>query len=400
MEDIKKVLLVCSIYKPNIGGVETAINDLARLYKKMGIKTVILTKKYPLNTSEHEFINGIPVWRIQRPKTEKEFMQTIDWLKKHEGYLKSDVVHIMGIRRPLPIFSLLLSRLWNVPFVVTFSGGDIPEPKDLESLDLWKEGKEMVPNAILQADWLTAFSNYTKRLARNIIPLLTNVSVIYAGTNLSEIRKVKKAKIDYKYFFTARRLVPPKGIDILIKAFDKARKELPEDVQLLIAGTGSEEKNLKQLVKSLNVSRNVHFLGNLSHKDMCSYMKSAIAHICPSIAESGGTVNFEAQASGCLAIGSDVGGIPEYIINGKTGYTFPSEDYNTLAGLLILSFTKIAERKRLIENAKIYIKKYDNHYFAKKYIAGYIKTKRRMIKNKFRPWSNLTSNMWKELNNK
>lgn len=399
MKDIKKVLLVCSIYKPNIGGVETAINDLALFYKKMGIKTVILTKRYPLFTSEYEHVGGIPVWRIKRPKTKKEFMQTVDWLKKHEKYLKSDIVHIMGIRRPLPIFSLLLSRLWNVPFVVTFAGGDIPEPKDLESLALWKEGKETVRNAIFQADWITAFSNYTKRLAQDIIPLLTDVSVIYAGINLSEIRKIKKTKAKYKYFFSARRLVPSKGIDILIRAFSIARKQLPENVQLLIAGTGSEEKNLKQLIKSLNVSRYVHFLGNLSHEDMCSYMKSAIAHICPSRAESGGTVNFEAQASGCLAIGSDAGGIPEYIVNGKTGYTFPSEDYNALADLLINSFNNPTERKRLIENGKNHIKQYDNKNFAEKYIAGYIKNKKKVTK-KFKPWSHLTTTMWKEINAK
>ncbi len=399
MKDIRKVLLVCSIYKPNIGGVETAISDLARCYEKMGIKTAILTKKYPLNISEHEFIEGIPVWRMQRPKTERDFTQTIDWLKKHEGYLKSDIVHIVGIRRPLPIFSLLLSRLWNVPFVVTFSGGDLPEPKDLESIDLWKEGEDTVPKAVMQADLLISFSGYTKKLAQQTIPKLGKVDVIYAGVELSEIRKIKKAKTDYKYFFSARRLEKSKGLDILLKAFKKAKAQLPS-VKLLIAGTGSEESNLKKLTKNLKLTEDVKFLGNLSHEDMCSYMKSAIAHICPSRAESGGTVNFEAQASGCLTIGSNVGGIPEYIINGKTGYTFPSENYNMLADLLILSFTKPEERKRLIESAKKYIKQYDNKNFAKKYIVGYIEAKKRKVRNKFRPWSNLSTAMWEELNSK
>lgn len=399
MKDIRKVLLVCSIYKPNIGGVETAVNDLSQFYRKMGIETVILTKKYPLSTSEHELINGISVWRMKKPRTIFEFMNSIDWLKKHEGLLKSDIVHIIGIRRPLPIFSLLLSRLWDVPFVVTFSGGDLPEPKDLESIDLWKEGKEMVPNAIMHADWLTSFSRYTKKLAQHTIPKLGKVDIIYAGIELSEIIKIKRPGVDYKYFFSARRLEKSKGIDILLKAFKKAKTQLPR-VKLLIAGTGLEESNLRELTRNLKLTEDVKFLGNLSHEDMCSYMKSAVAHICPSRAESGGTVNFEAQASGCLAIGSDIGGIPEYIINGKTGYTFPSEDYNTLAGLLILSLTNPAERKRLIENAKNYIKKYDNKNFAKKYLVGYIKTKEGRVRKKFQPWSNLTAAMWKELNSK
>lgn len=399
MNKVKKVLLVCSLYKPNIGGIETAISDLSQFYRKMGIETVILTKKYPLSTSEHELIDGISVWRMKRPKTIFELMNSIDWLKKHEGFLKSDIVHIMGIRRPLPIFSLLLSRLWNVPFVATLSGGDLPEPKDLESIDLWKEGKDTVLNAVIQADWFTSFSNYTKKLAQDTIPRLSKIDVIYAGINLSEIKKVKKAKVDYKYFFSARRLVSSKGIDILIKAFNNAKKDLPENVKLLIAGTGREEKNLKKLVKSLNLSRDIHFLGNLSHKDMCSYMKSAIAHICPSRAESGGTVNFESQASNCLTIGSDAGGISEYIINNKTGYTFPVEDYNKLADLLILSFINPAESKRLIENAESHIKQYDNKNFAEKYIDGYTEVKKNAIRE-FQPWSELTANMWRGIKNK
>lgn len=399
MNKVKKVLLVCSLYKPNIGGVETAISDLSQFYRKMGIETVILTKKYPLSTSEHELINGISVWRMKRPKAIFEFMDAIDWLKKHERFLKSDIVHIMGIRRPLPIFSLLLSRLWNVPFVTTFSGGDLPEPKDLESIDLWKEGKDTVLNAVIQADWFTSFSNYTKKLAQNTIPRLSKIDVIYAGINLSEIRKVKKAKVDYEYFFSARRLEKSKGIDILLKAFKKAKTQLPS-VKLLIAGTGSEESNLRELIKNLKLTEDVRFLGNLSHKDMCSYMKSAIAHICPSRAESGGTVNFESQASNCLTIGSDAGGISEYIINNKTGYTFSAEDYNKLADLLILSFINTTERKRLIENAKSYIKQYDNKNFAGKYIDGYTEVKKRNVAREFKPWSELTANMWREINNK
>lgn len=399
MREVKKVLLVCSVYKPNIGGVETAINDLAQFYKKMGIKTVILTKRYPSYTSEYELVNKIPVWRMQRPKTEQEFMNTVDWFKKHNEFLKSDVVHIMGIRRPLPLFSLLLSRLWKVPFIATFSGGDLPELKDKESIDLWEEGQSLVPNSILQADWATSFSLYTKILAQKTIPKLNKVDVIYAGVNLSKIKKVKKIKVNYKYFFSARRLEKSKGIDVLIKAFSKARNKLL-DVKLVIAGRGSEEKSLKELVKSLNLSRDVYFLGSLSYEDMCSYMKSAIAHICPSRAESGGTVNFESQASGCLPIGSTAGGIQEYIINGKTGYTFPVEDYNKLAELLVLSFTNISERRRLIENAKDYIRLYDVKNFTKKYIDGYIKIKKEKAVKKFQPWSKFTASIWRELNNK
>ena len=49
MRKIKKVLFVLSIYKPNMGGVETSVESYCREYNKRGIETVVLTKKFPEN---------------------------------------------------------------------------------------------------------------------------------------------------------------------------------------------------------------------------------------------------------------------------------------------------------------------------------------------------------------
>ena len=47
MRKIKKVLFVLSIYKPNMGGVETSVESYCLEYNKRGIETVVLTKKFP-----------------------------------------------------------------------------------------------------------------------------------------------------------------------------------------------------------------------------------------------------------------------------------------------------------------------------------------------------------------
>jgi glycosyltransferase involved in cell wall biosynthesis len=62
------------------------------------------------------------------------------------------------------------------------------------------------------------------------------------------------------------------------------------------------------------------------------FMQGADCCLCPSLwAEAAGLVNLEAQASGLPVIASDIGGIPEYVSEGKTGFLFPPGDAAELA---------------------------------------------------------------------
>ena len=279
---------------------------------------------------------------------------------------------------------------------MTFAGGDVPDPNESDSMAIWLEGKDVVPQSILQADKLTAFSKYTGSLARRAIDKLPNIDVIYAGVDADEIERAPEHKEKFEYFFSARRLDSSKGIDILIRAYSIVKGQLA-NTKLLIAGDGSEARSLKKLVNRLQLQNDIIFLGALKRSEVVSYMKGAIAHICPSRTEGGGIVNYEAQAAGCLAIGSNAGGIPEYIENNKTGLIFPVGDINALAKLLLFSVKNEKEVERLKKTARITILKKTWDFFSNTYLEIYRKVSKEYNYESLKPWSDITEKMWIKL---
>lgn len=365
---VRKVLFICSVYKPNFGGVEITIEKMAHHLKKVGVESVILTKRFPKELSEFETIDGISIYRIQRPVLDTEFESVISGILKNETELKADLVHIIGIRRPMPLIGFLLAKKWNVPYLVTFTGGDLPQSGNEESKKLWQEGLATVRDIIPLADDWTAFAEHTSSLASEIFKDIRKPGVIYGGINLELIRSTKAVVNKSPYFFTARRLEYSKGIDLLIEAFAKISPRL-RDYELIIAGDGPKKNELERLAQSL--SARIRFLGSVNQKTVFEYMKGATAHICPSRTESGGLVNYEAQAAGCIAIGSNVDGIPEYIINNKTGLLFETENIEDLSNKLLLASSNNLKIREIRERAMEESKKHGWEFFTNTYLNLY-----------------------------
>jgi glycosyltransferase involved in cell wall biosynthesis len=122
------------------------------------------------------------------------------------------------------------------------------------------------------------------------------------------------------------QLIRDKGIDLAVRALPL----LPDDVVMWVVGNGPEAGALQALAEELRVSGRVRFLGPQRHVE--PYMQAADCLVCPSRwAEAAGLVNVEALASGLPVIASRIGGIPEYVEDGRTGLLFAPEDVPQLA---------------------------------------------------------------------
>jgi glycosyltransferase involved in cell wall biosynthesis len=121
-------------------------------------------------------------------------------------------------------------------------------------------------------------------------------------------------------------LIKAKGVDTAVRALVK----LPACVTLWVVGDGPESASLQALSVKLGVQDRVRFLG-LQHQ-VEPYMQAADVFVCPSLwSEAAGLVNIEAQACGLPALASRVGGIPEYVLDGRTGALIPPGDPDALA---------------------------------------------------------------------
>jgi glycosyltransferase involved in cell wall biosynthesis len=132
------------------------------------------------------------------------------------------------------------------------------------------------------------------------------------------------------------RLVEVKGTRYLVRAFATLARRYA-GVQLLIIGDGPLRRSLQALAASVGVRDRVEFLGALPHAEVLSWMRKAAMLVLPGIrtasgrAEGLGMVLLEAAATGLPLIGSRVGGIPECIVEGRTGFLVPERDEAALA---------------------------------------------------------------------
>jgi glycosyltransferase involved in cell wall biosynthesis len=123
------------------------------------------------------------------------------------------------------------------------------------------------------------------------------------------------------------RLVPEKGVATLIRAAAEAR------VALRIIGTGPEESALRQLAAELGGE--VEFTGYLAGSALLSAVSSACAVVVPSEWYENAPISvMEASALGRVVIGANIGGIPELIRSGETGFVFTSGSVDSLVDVL------------------------------------------------------------------
>jgi glycosyltransferase involved in cell wall biosynthesis len=123
------------------------------------------------------------------------------------------------------------------------------------------------------------------------------------------------------------RLIPIKGFDLLLSAFAAARREVPA-LTLELAGTGSEVDALRAAAGD-----GVTFLGRVDPVAPV-YERNAIV-VVPSRGEGFGMVALEAAERGRAAIVTGVGGLPEIVADGETGFVVPPEDAGALARAIV-----------------------------------------------------------------
>jgi glycosyltransferase involved in cell wall biosynthesis len=134
--------------------------------------------------------------------------------------------------------------------------------------------------------------------------------------------EVRRTPDKYFTILYAGQLVKHKGVQVLIEAF---KKFSDEKVRLKIAGSGEYEQQLRLLGDG---DIRISFLGKLSHEKMDQVYASADVTVVPSVwPEVLGIVILESFNAGVPVVGSNVGGIPEIIKNGRNGFLFePNND--------------------------------------------------------------------------
>jgi glycosyltransferase involved in cell wall biosynthesis len=159
----------------------------------------------------------------------------------------------------------------------------------------------------------------------------SSIRVIYNGVDSVSLTPDASERSRTPLFVYLGRLKKYKRVDLVIRAF--AGLNVP-GATLEIAGTGDYRAPLEGLVKSLNLTDNVKFLGFIPEDEKIHLLRRAWASTLASPKEGWGISNLEAAACATPVIASNSPGICESVIDGETGFLVPQEDASAMTAAM------------------------------------------------------------------
>ncbi len=139
--------------------------------------------------------------------------------------------------------------------------------------------------------------------------------------------------------FFVGRLLPFKGVAMLLQAVARVHPEIP--VSLNIVGDGPIRADLEKITSDLGLTANVTFAGGLSLAGVATEMRKAHVFCLPSVRESGGAVLLEAEASGLPVVAVNYGG-PAELVDDEVGRAVSADGPESLIQDLVETFRDIA----------------------------------------------------------
>ncbi len=219
----------------------------------------------------------------------------------------------------------------KLPFVTTLHGTDIT---------LVGQDRSYLPItrfSIEESNGVTAISEYLRERTVREFGVKNPIEVIYNFVNCDLYCRAtgdEFAKRRAEYAPKGERILvhisnfrPVKRLTDVIEIFDRVRKEMP--AKLLLLGDGPDRSPAEWLAVKKDIHNDVIFLGK--REQVYETLGICDVLLLPSELESFGLVALEAMASEVIPIATNVGGVPEVIDHGKSGFLSDVGDVDTMA---------------------------------------------------------------------
>ena len=311
------------------------IHNQAKAIQKSGNDVVVLLtdmrsirKKRKLGFSKYVF-DGIQVYQYAIPCGPIPYI--LDELSKIaakkgferiiEDYGKPDIIH--SHFSGAGFSAIRLRKIYKVPLVLTEHGSNIIKEKPSYHTQY------IAKKAYREADNIIAVSQSLKlkmlKMTDKKIEVLPNILPEY-------FKRVNRPKYDRYTFLTVANINAGKRIDLVIKAFSKVQREIP-NIQLKIVGSGPLELEMKKLVLDLKLENNIEFLGSIKNIKMPGIYQKSHCFVLPSDFETFGVVYIEAAACGLPIIATNCVGAVDYITD-NVGIKIPCNDIEALSNAM------------------------------------------------------------------
>ena len=333
-----KILIVSPTQK-GMGGIAQHVQGLSNFLNSHGNEVEIIS-------SENTFT--IPVKGLKNPSFMiSSFLKTK--LKK-----KFDIIHAHNMPAALSIKNTRTKRVLSIHGIFS------KQIKILHGNTISKISEKYEKNALSWADVITVVSkealDYYTKLGFEVVQVPNAIDL----SKLSqEVDKRYKNQIVY-----AGRLSKEKGIETLLEV----AKKLPDEIHLLILGSGPEQEKIIDITKS---KENIHYLGFQKKIETLSIIRGSDVLIQPSLIEGISSTLLESMACKTPIIATKVGGNKELINHNKTGILVESENSTCLLEEILNLISNKEKAKNLSNQAYDEVKKYDWNSVGNKYLSIY-----------------------------
>jgi len=263
--------------------------------------------------------------------------------------INPDIIHAGPIQRValLPALSgchPLLSMSW---------GFDMLE--DADRNNLWKWITYFV---LKHSDWLAADCETVKRKAKRFNFPEEKVTVFPWGVDLTQFSPEKQGFMRRQVGFEEDFLIvhtrswePRYGVDIALKGFRIAQKQVP-NLRMFMLGGGSHENQVKLFVEENKLTDRIQFCGYKKNQSLVDYYQAADAYLSASHIDGSSVALMEAMACGCPPIVSDIPSNLEWVEHEKEGWVFKDNDAYGLAEQILDAASNREEIQKRGKNAR------------------------------------------------
>jgi glycosyltransferase involved in cell wall biosynthesis len=212
---------------------------------------------------------------------------------------------------------------------------------------------------VKRADLIITPSMYLRDLVIGWGGYEGKVRVIHNGVDIhgkSVTKEGARKVLNYrgKNIITVARLVPWKGIEVLIDLMSK----LNDETFLRIVGGGPEKENLMRRAQKKNLLNRISFMGILKREDVMLHLQASDVLILDSEYEGFPHVLVEGMKCGVPVIASNACGNPEIIENGVDGFLVPLHDSSSVEGIVREIFDGTIRIDEVVSNAFVKCEKY------------------------------------------
>lgn len=277
-----------------------------------------------------------------------KYLKVVKRLKQIEAAFSPDIVHAHYATS----YGLIGTFLKHENFLISVWGEDVFSfPKESIFKKILFKRNLRKAKAIFSTSQVMAkeAEKYTEKKV-NVVPFGVDVSVFRPDNQV--IRE------EYLVIGIVKTLEDKYGIKFLIEAFSRVLKTNPSlSLKLLIVGKGRKEYELKSQVASLGIEKFVEFTGAVPHASVPSYFNQMDIVVVPSVldGESFGVAAVEASACEKPVIVSNVGGLPEVVIEGITGLICEPRNATCLAEKMDLLIRDEHLRIQLGQNGRMHV---------------------------------------------